>query len=76
MAKGKKIKPTYKYDEESDILYASFGDDEPTFVENLDDNDMVLLEIGWFSRLPKGLRNRKEIISAKLNLWRYTECAR
>ncbi len=45
----------HSYDKQADVLYVRFvTDDEPTFVENLD--DLLLLEIGWFSGLPKGLR--------------------
>lgn len=52
---SKKIKITHSYDKESDVLYVRFGsDEEPAFVENLD--DFLLLEIGWFSGLPKGFR--------------------
>ena len=54
MAKAKKMKAHHRYDKEADDLYISFGDDEPTYVENID--DMTMLEIGWFSGLPKGLR--------------------
>lgn len=53
MAK-KKINIKHHYDEESDVLYVRFGDEEPTQVENID--DFLLLEIGWFSGLPKGFR--------------------
>jgi hypothetical protein len=70
-----KITPKPHYDEESDVLYVSFVDDnEPTFVENID--DILLLEIGWFSGLPKGFRilgpkyhkikNLKTVIVVKL----------
>jgi hypothetical protein len=49
------IAPKPVYDKESDVLYVRFFDDnEPTFVENVD--DILLLEIGWFSGLPKGFR--------------------
>jgi hypothetical protein len=37
------------------VLYVRFSkDQEPTFVENVD--DVLLLEVGWFSGLPKGFR--------------------
>jgi hypothetical protein len=49
-----KIKMKHSYDENADVLYVRFGDGEPTFVENLD--DFLMIEIGWFSGLPKGLR--------------------
>ena len=45
----------HTYDAKADILYVSFGDGEPTFVEELED-DFILLEIGWFTNLPKGIR--------------------
>lgn len=51
----KKISIKHNYDKDADVLYVRFGvDDEPTFVENID--DFLLLEIGWFSNLPKGFR--------------------
>lgn len=51
----KKIDVKHSYDRKADVLYVRFGSDqEPTFVENLD--DILLLEIGWFSGLPKGFR--------------------
>src|SRR4030042_4756005 len=52
-ARETKIK--YDYDMDADVLYVRFGDDEePSFIENLD--DILLLEVGWFSGLPKGFR--------------------
>jgi hypothetical protein len=46
---------THSYDEHADMLYVRFGkDQEPTFLENVD--DVLLLEVGWFSGLPKGFR--------------------
>ena len=54
MAKGKKIESSHSYDKEADVLYIAFGgDDEPTYAENID--DVIVLEIGWFTHLPKGL---------------------
>jgi len=53
MAK-KKIEVRHRYDKESDVLYIRFGEQEPTHIENLD--DFLLLEIGWFSGLPRGIR--------------------
>jgi hypothetical protein len=54
MAKGKKIEASHSYDKEADVLYIAFGgDDEPTYGENID--DVTVLEIGWFTQLPKGL---------------------
>jgi len=58
---AEEIKPRISYDKRADVLYVNFGDNEPTFTEDLDDNEVVLLEIGWFSGLPKGFR----IISPK-----------
>lgn len=47
--------PKSTYDKDADVLYVRFvNDQEPTFVENID--DILLLEVGWFSRLPKGFR--------------------
>jgi len=51
---AKKISVKHHYDKEADLLYVHFGDNEPTYVENID--DFLLIEIGWFSGLPKGLR--------------------
>lgn len=53
MAEIGRIEPSHNYDRESDVLYVAFGDDEPTYTENID--DVVMLEVGWFSGLPKGL---------------------
>jgi len=50
----KKISVRHHYDKKSDVLYVHFGENEPTYVENID--DFLLLEIGWFSGLPKGFR--------------------
>jgi hypothetical protein len=50
-----RINITHSYDEGADVLYVRIsGDQEPTFVENVD--DVLLLEVGWFSGLPKGFR--------------------
>jgi len=50
-----KINIAHSYDKDADILYVRISSDqEPTFVENVD--DVLLLEIGWFSGLPKGFR--------------------
>ncbi len=52
---SKKISIKHSYDKDADVLYVRFGtDQEPTFVENID--DFLLIEIGWFSMLPKGFR--------------------
>jgi len=53
MAEVGRIEVSHSYDKESDVLYVSFGDDEPTYAESID--DVVMLEVGWFSGLPKGL---------------------
>ena len=50
-----KINFKHTYDANADVLYVNFGDGEPTFVEELED-DFILLEIGWFTNLPKGIR--------------------
>ena len=50
----KKMSVRHHYDKESDVLYVHFGEKEPTYVENID--DFLLLEIGWFSGLPRGFR--------------------
>lgn len=44
----------HHYDEEADVLYVSFGNEEPAYTENVD--DFLMLEIGWFSGLPQGFR--------------------
>lgn len=47
-------KPTIDYDKEADVLYVSFGIDEPSYCEPL--NSFVLLELGAFTRQPTGFR--------------------
>jgi hypothetical protein len=44
----------HHYDEQADVLYFTFGGDEPCYTENID--DFLMIEIGWFSRLPRGFR--------------------
>ncbi len=56
---AEKMKISHHYDQEADILYIDFGSDEPCFTEDLD--GVVMVDIGWFSKLPRGLR----IISPK-----------
>lgn len=51
---SEKTRATHHYDEEADVLYINLSDDEPTYVDNIDDT--LLLEIGWFSGLLKGFR--------------------
>lgn len=49
-----RIKISHHYDEEADILYIDFGSNEPCFTEDID--GVVMLEIGWFSKMPRGLK--------------------
>ena len=56
---AEKIKMTYHYDTRADVLYVDFGSDEPCFTEDL--NGFLMIDIGWFSKLPRGIR----IISPK-----------
>lgn len=42
------------YDPETDTMYVSFGTGEPSYAEELD--DVLVLEMGVFSRLPTGFR--------------------
>lgn len=51
---AEKMNITQHYDEEADILYIDFGSDEPCFTEDLD--GFLMIDIGWFSKLPRGLR--------------------
>lgn len=53
---AKTLEPRYNYDSLADVFYFSFGESEPVFTEELDDNEMILMEIGIFSGLPKGFR--------------------
>ncbi len=48
------VQISHRYDEEADVLYVSFGGEEPCYTENLD--DFLMVEVGWFSRLPRGFR--------------------
>lgn len=48
------IQISHHYDEEADVLYFTFGGNEPCYTENID--DFLMVEIGWFSRLPQGFR--------------------
>jgi hypothetical protein len=52
----KALKPRSNYDSQADVLYVGFGDAEPVFTEDVDDNETILLEIGVFSGLPRGFR--------------------
>ncbi len=56
-----KINITHHYDTEADIFYIDFGSNEPCFTEDID--GIVMLDIGWFSKLPRGIR----IISPKVH---------
>ena len=41
------------YDPDGDVLYGSFANDgEPVCTKNID--DLLLIDIGWYSGLPKG----------------------
>ena len=48
------IQVSHHYDKEADVLYFTFGGNEPCYTENID--DFLMVEIGWFSRLPQGFR--------------------
>ena len=48
------IQISHHYDKEEDVLYFTFGGNEPCYTENID--DFLMVEIGWFSRLPQGFR--------------------
>lgn len=48
------IQIDHHYDDEADVLYFTFGSNEPCYTENID--DFLMVEIGWFSRLPRGFR--------------------
>jgi len=58
---AEKLNITHHYDKNADILYIDFGSDEPCFTEDVD--GLLMLEIGWFSNLPRGIR----VISPKLH---------
>jgi hypothetical protein len=49
-----KMKISHHYDKQADVLYVTFADNEPTYTEDVD--GILMLDIGWFSRLPKGFR--------------------
>ena len=65
-----KIEISFNYDRRADILYITFGDDEPVYTDDMD--GLIMLEIGWFSGLPKGLRiigaKAHNLRSVKLNI--------
>ena len=42
------------YDDEGEVLYVSFGIDEPSYCEHL--NNFLLLELGMFTDQPTGFR--------------------
>ncbi len=48
------VRFTHHYDQDADVLYISLGIDEPAYTENID--DMLMIDIGWFSGLPRGFR--------------------
>lgn len=47
-------KPKISYDDEADVLYVSFGIDEPSYCEPL--SNFLLLELGMFTNQPTGFR--------------------
>jgi hypothetical protein len=51
---AEKINITHHYDEKTDVLYIDFGSAEPCFTEDLD--GFLMIDIGWFSKLPRGVR--------------------
>ena len=48
------LKPKLNYDNEADVLYVSFGTNEPSYCEPL--NNFLLLELGMFTNQPTGFR--------------------
>jgi hypothetical protein len=51
---AEKMNITQHYDERADVLYIDFGSDEPCYTESTD--GIVMIDIGWFSKLPRGVR--------------------
>lgn len=51
MAVNKRL---FRHDKGADVLYVSFGLDEPSFCEDF--TDFILIERGIFTKLPTGLR--------------------
>jgi hypothetical protein len=51
---AEKLNITEHYDRIADVLYIDFGFDEPCYTEPID--GVVMVDIGWFSKLPRGLR--------------------
>jgi len=47
-------KPKVSYDDEADVLYVSFGIDEPSYCKPL--STFLLLELGMFTNQPTGFR--------------------
>jgi len=47
-------KSKISYDDEADVLYVSFGIDEPSYCEPL--SSFLLLELGMFTNQPTGFR--------------------
>ena len=47
-------KSKISYDDEADVLYVSFGIDEPSYCEPL--SNFLLLELGMFTNQPTGFR--------------------
>lgn len=48
------LQVSHHYDQQADVLYFTFGGNEPCYTENID--DFLMVEIGWFSHLPQGFR--------------------
>lgn len=48
------LKSKISYDDEADVLYVSFGIDEPSYCEPL--SSFLLLELGMFTNQPTGFR--------------------
>lgn len=51
---AEKLNITSHYDSLADVLYVDFGSQEPCFTDDFD--GFIMLDIGWFSHLPRGLR--------------------
>jgi len=46
--------PAIHYDRTSDVLYVSFGTEEPSYAKDIDDS--LILHMGYKSNLPTGFR--------------------
>jgi len=60
------MKPHIDYDEFADVLYVTFGSEEPSYCEEID--DLLLIERGMFSKIPTGFRiiGLKEFLEKKI----------